>query len=90
MEFAGAERTFVFEATRGTEASEAIVPIATEIDLGTIVARGITVIVVNTVTTRIVTREVVATAGTIVTPIASGLLARGRGDASRTLRRSSK
>ena len=90
MEFAGAERTFVFEATRGTEASEAIVPIATEIDLGTIVARGITVIVVNTVTTRIVTREVVATAGTIVTSIASGLLARGRGDASRTLRRSSK
>ena len=90
MEFAGAERTFVLEATRGTEASEAIVPIATEIDLGTIVARGITVIVVNAVTTRIVTRMVVATAGTIVTSIASGLLTRGRGDASRTLRRSSK
>ena len=90
MEFAGAERTFVVEATRGTEAREAIIPIATEIDLGTIVARRITVIVVIAVATGIITRMVVATAGTIVTSIASGMLTRGRGDASRTLRGSSK
>jgi len=90
VEFAGAERTFVLEATRGTEASEAIIPVATEIDLGAIVARGVTIIVVIAVPTRIITRGVVATTRTIVTSIASGLLTSGRGNAGRTLRRSSK
>ena len=66
MESAGAKCTFVLEQTRGTETSERIIPIATEVGLGAIAGRRVAIIVVVAIATGVV---IVTTAAVVVAAV---------------------
>ena len=74
------------ETTRRTKTSEAIVPVATKANLGTIIGRRISIIVVIAVTTGIVAGMVVATTKVVVASFTSGALSTGNGNPSRARR----